>query len=255
MNNKPYKYRFYATLLDSFEGYINSSQIWQQYWGNSDNPSKTEEEFEKEQFQSLIDRINRTPIPWEDKEKADLGTAFNEVVDCIILNQKSDKMQITSDKESRTITALYNNRTFIFPISVCVEFANYYKDAIPQVWTEGILPTKYGPVLLCGYIDELMTSSIHDIKTTGKYGVGKFRNNWQHRVYPYCLELQGNTISEFEYNIAQIDKYGRIETFTEQYFYRAERDVPLLQWQCEMLIEFLHYNRHLITDTKIFGLE
>lgn len=242
------RYRFYATLLDAFQSYLSSSEIWQQYWGNSENPSKTVEEFEQEQFQSLIDKINRVPF---DSEAADRGTAFNEVVDCLIMNCKSDKMDIFSDNENGTITALYKARTFVFPISVCKEFALYYKGATPQVFTEAILPTTYGEVLLYGYIDELKPTCIYDIKTTGKYTVGKYRNNWQHKVYPYCLQAQGCEIYEFEYNIAAFDKYGRIETFTEQYYYRPEIDIPKLQQLCETLIEFIEFHKDKITDTKI----
>lgn len=255
MNAQP-KYKFYATLLDGFQGYLQATEIWQQYWGGSDNPSKSLSEFEKEQFEGLINRINRVPF---DSEAADRGTVFNEVVDMIILGQSySDKVTVNSDKEKGIITAILTvrpERVFEFPIAVCAEFARYYKGATPQVFTEGVLPTSYGDVLLYGYIDELMPNAVHDIKTTGKYSVGKYRNNWQHLVYPYCLGLQGCSVTEFEYNVAQIDKYGRIETFTEQYVYRAERDIPLLQSHCEMLIDFLDYNRHLITDKKIFGLE
>ena len=68
-------HNFYATLLDSFGSYLNSSRIYQEYWGFAENPSKTEEEFEKEQFQGLIDKINRVPFS---SEAADKGTAFNE---------------------------------------------------------------------------------------------------------------------------------------------------------------------------------
>lgn len=252
-----YNYRFYATLLDTFQGYLSCEEIWSQYWGNSENPSKSLEQFKQEQFQSIFDRINRVPIPWEDKEAADRGTAFNEIIDCMILGVKSDKMEIERVCDTTDVVAIkakYNDREFVFPISVCREFAHYYKGAIPQVWTEAILTTSKGDVLLCGYIDELMPSVVHDIKTTGKYSVGKYRNNWQHRVYPFCLQANGSEISEFEYNVAQIEKYGKIETFTEQYFYRAERDIADLQSFCEEFIIFLEAHRHLITDTKIFGL-
>lgn len=249
-------YRFYATLLDAFEGYLHSDRIYQEYWGNSDFPGKTEEEFEREQFQGLIDRINRVPF---DSEAADRGTAFNEIIDCLILGCRSERMEIASDRETATITAQYNNRQFTFPISLCREFADYYRGAIPQVLTTGILPTRYGAVELYGYIDELMPMSVHDIKTTGKYSVGKFRHHWQHLVYPYCLEQSGNPIYDFEYNVAALSfsrTDGRLlkaETFTESYHFDPERDTPRLVEHCERLIEFIEANRHLITDVKIFG--
>lgn len=70
------KWRFYATLLDTFMNYVESDAVWEKYWGWSDAPPHTPEEFRQEQFQQLIDRINRVPF---DSEAADKGTAFNEV--------------------------------------------------------------------------------------------------------------------------------------------------------------------------------
>lgn len=245
------KYLIYATLLDSLQSWLSSSEIYQEYWGYSEDPQKTEDEFEKEQFQSVINRINRVPMLWDDSEAADRGTAFNEVIDCIIENRKSEKMELKSSKETGLITANYNKRTFIFSIKLIQEFAEYFKGAITQVHTEAVLPTKYGDVLLCGYIDELMPLSIHDIKTTSKYKVGKYRNNWQHVVYPYCLNQNGNKINDFEYNVAVL--VGATSTFVEYYNYIPERDVPRLTLHVEKLIEFIELNKHLITDKKIFN--
>lgn len=244
------QYNIYATLLDGFSGYLNSNTIYEAYWGFSENPAKSAEEFEKEQFQSLIDRINRVPFA---SEAADKGTAFNEIVDCIILGQKSDKMEIASDKGQGTITARYNGRTFVFPTSLCREFADYYKGACPQVYTEAMLPTSHGDVKLYGYIDELMPNSVHDIKTTSKYAAGKYRNGWQHVVYPYCLNAEGCNITLFEYNIAEIGKYGGIATYTETYNYIPEIEVPKLTDIAERFIEFLEWNGKMITDRKIFN--
>jgi len=251
---KGLKYQFYATLIDAFQGWLSSSEIYQDYWGYSEDPPKTEEQFEKEQFQSLIDRINRVPMKWEDSEAADRGTSFNEAVDCLINNRKSEKMELRSDKKSGIITANYNKRIFIFPITLVREFADYFTGAISQVYTEAILPTKYGDVLLYGYVDELMPESIHDIKTTGRYKAGKFRNNWQHIIYPYCLNEQGNKVSEFEYNIA-VFSGKQISTFKEYYRYNPDRDIPKLRLITEQLIEFLEMYKELITDKKIFNYE
>lgn len=247
------KYQFYATLLDAFQGWLSSSEIYNDYWGFSEDPSKTEEEFEKEQFESLINRINRVPMKWEDSGAADKGTAFNEAVDCLIANRKSEKMVLKSNVETNTITADYNNRTFIFPVSLVLEFAEYFKGGISQVYTESVLPTKYGNILLYGYIDELSSLVIHDIKTTGKYKVGKFRNSWQHVVYPFCLNQQGNPVNDFEYNVALLGSGNNYSTFTEYYRYNPEKDINRLQLIVEAFIDFLELNRNLITDTKIFN--
>jgi hypothetical protein len=253
MKNRPPKYLFYATLLDAWQDCLSADKIYNEYWGNSEEPPMTEEEFQEKKRLELIDRINRVPF---DNEKADRGTAFGEIVDCLVLGKKSDKMEISSDKETGTITAAYNGRTFVFPISVCREFSDYYRGAVPQVYCEAVLPTRYGDVKLYGYLDELMPMSIHDIKTTGKYSAGKFKGHWQHIVYPYCLQSEGNDLSDFEYDILLINERANgnaYETFTEHYAYVAERDVPLLTAHVESLIEFIEEHRDVITDRKIFN--
>lgn len=85
------KFRFYAILLDAYQNYLDSDIIWSKYWGWSEDPPHTPEEFKKIQFQSLIDRINRVSF---DSEAADKGTAFNEVIDCMVLHRNSKSMDI-----------------------------------------------------------------------------------------------------------------------------------------------------------------
>ena len=282
------KYNFYPTLLDCFQSYLNSSEVWLEYWGNSEEPSKTEEEYEAECYRKLIDKINRVPMAWEDSEAADRGTAFNAVIDLMlnrdILNEvvKTDTInttpvfnqivygqvdncepderwaEIETTDEVIAIKAYYNKRQFIFPISLCKEFSTYFNGATPQVFCEATLETSKGMVNIYGYIDELMPNSIHDIKTTGKYKAGKFKNNWQHIIYPYCLHENGSPEMLFEYNVALLKetKMGLMyETFTESYNYRHERDKARLIGICEQFIDFIEEpnNRFLITDEKIFN--
>ena len=216
-------YKFYATLLDAFKNYVDSDIIYQRYWGFSENPPFSEEEFHEQQFQELIDRINRKPF---DSEAADKGTAFNEVIDCMIENRKSETVKVEKvykvnrfgacdemgkplyydEEETKEVIALkatYNNREFTFPISLCREFAAYYKGALTQQRVEAALPTAYGNVLVYGLIDELMPTSVHDVKTTGSYTVGKFKDHHQHLVYPYALMQNGSDVRTFEYNIVR----------------------------------------------------
>lgn len=253
MQTRQLDFKFYATLLDAFTGYLKSDAIYERYWGFSENPPHTPEEFREKQFQSLIDTINRVPF---DSEAADKGTAFNEVIDCMIENRKSEKVQVerllsdvTYGKQALIgLRATYNNRQFDFPISICREFANYYKGALTQQFVQAVLPTCFGNVLLYGYIDELMPMSIHDIKTTGSYYVGKFKDHWQHVVYPYCLMQNGSDVRQFEYNVTDFR-----QTYTESYTFVPERDIPILTSHCEELIRFLNDNRDLITNKKIFA--
>lgn len=149
MQTKQLKFKFYATLLDAFTSYLKSDAIWERYWGFSENPPHTPEEFRQKQFQSLIDTINRVPF---DSEATDKGTAFNEVIDCMIENRKSDKVQVerllsdmVDGRQSVVgLRATFNNRQFDFPISICREFANYYKGALTQQRVEAVLPTCFG---------------------------------------------------------------------------------------------------------------
>lgn len=238
-------YRFSPSLLDKFEGYLNSSRIYQEYWGFSENPEKSEADFEQEQFQGLIDMINRVPFS---SEAADKGTAFNEVVDCIIENRKSTTMEIKSYPESDTIAAFYNDQFFNFPLAICVEFGKYLKGALTQQWTDGIIYTSTAKVKLIGCIDQLLPFKICDTKTLSKYSAFKFRHNWQHVVYPFCLHQNGVMINDFEYVITDFKN-----TWTELYVYDWEKDVPRLKEHCERFIEFIELNRALITDTKIFS--
>ena len=241
------KIKFYATILDSFWGYLNSDVIYNKYWGFSENPPHTEEEFHQKQFQELIDRINRVPF---DSEAADKGTAFNEIVDCIIENRNSELMDIRKETiiNNLFIVAKFKEREFSFPVNLCREFASYFKGALTQQRVEAILPTSRGDVLLYGVIDELMPTSLHDIKTTGNYSAFKFKDHFQHLVYPYCLYMDGSYIRDFEYNITDFK-----ETYTEYYTFIPERDIPVLTSHCEMLKDFIEENKSLITDKKIFN--
>lgn len=238
-------YRFSPSLLDKFEGYLNSSRIYNEYWGFAENPAKSEAEFEQEQFQGLIDTINRVPLS---SEAADKGTAFNEVIDCIIENRQSTTMEIKSYPESDTIAVFYNGQIFNFPLAICVEFGKYLKGALTQQWTNGVLDTSKGRVNLIGCIDQLMPFKICDTKTTSKYSAFKFRHNWQHVVYPFCLQQNGIMINDFEYVITDFKS-----TWSEWYVYDHERDVLRLQEVCERFIDFIELNRELITDTRIFN--
>lgn len=269
MKNQQPKYKIYATLLDSYFNYLNSDVIYERYYGWSENPPCTEEEFRQKQFQELIDRINRVPF---DSEAADRGAAFNEAVDCLIENRPPSGMQFVKvyeggriacgsfkpGKEEKVVElmAVCGSRAFLFPMPLLKEFAAYYKGALTQQRVEAILPTCFGDVLVYGVIDELMPTSVHDIKTTGSYTVGKFKDHHQHLVYPYALMKNGSDVRTFEYNIVEFNKGNYVvDTYTETYVFNPERDIPILTNHCEEFIRFLEENRELITDKKIFGGE
>lgn len=269
------RFKFYATLLDAYQTYLDSELIWDKYWVWSENPPHTPEEFKQIQFQSLIDRINRVPF---DSNAADKGTAFNEVIDCMVLHKSSDKIQVekvyeviadglidpctgkvvggdvVETNKIKGLNVTYNGKTFYFQLPLVREYANYYSGALPQVYVQAELPTMYGNVLLYGYIDYLMPFCVHDLKTTRQYSVGNYKRHWQHKVYPYALMKSGCDVFDFEYDISEIGKtYYR--NYKECYTFKPERDVPQLTQHCEGLINFITENRDLIKDKKIFNLE
>lgn len=246
LQNKP-QFKFYATLLDSFQGYLDSSKTYQKFWGFSQDPKMTEEEYEEKAFNELIDKINRVPF---ESEAADKGTAFNEVIDCLIEGRKSDNMDISSDKVKNAIHVNFKDWNFKFNLSLCKEIAGMLEGALTQQRVEAIMPTKYGNVLLYGYLDQLLPFIIVDLKTTKSYNAFKYRYNWQHKVYPYCLNQNGVEINRFDYLVTNF-----IAVFRETYIYNPELDYIRLQDHCEQLIGFLNKYRHLITDQKVFALD
>ena len=247
------KYKIYATLLDSLTNYQESDIIYDRYWGFSDNPPQTCEEFHELQYHELINRINRVPY---DSEAADKGTAFNEVVDSLVELRNSKKVKIEKvslDNKVIGVNATYNNRTFYFDISLIREFSEYFANAITQQYVEAEIETDFGNVLVYGFIDELMPTSVHDIKTTTNYYIWKYKHNSQHLVYPYCLNKMGNNVDLFEYNVAEIGKTS-YNTYTETYLFDDKMDTDILRKRCESFINFIEENRNVITDKKIFGL-
>lgn len=280
--------RIYATALDAFRQYLDSDEIWEKYWGNSENPPHTPEEFKQKQYDDLINRLNRVPFENEATAK---GTAFNELIDAIVENRKPNDMEVSRAYKTYTTTEIanklscrqedldrlinsdgcnikydngkccyvdfdeftgynveYNEYKFFFPIDIVRHYKNIYDKAIPQYKASGIMFTMYGRVELYGYIDELMPMSIHDIKTTKNYSSFMFRNHYQHLVYPYCLIQEGMNIHRFDYDVTDFNG-----VYTETYYFNEERDIPKLREFVEEFLEFLFENKSVITDKKIFN--
>lgn len=261
------RYNIYPSLLDSFFGYLKAEETYNKFWGFSENPRMTLEEYLAKEEQEFFDRINRVP---KDAPHADLGTCFNEIVDCIHEGRKSEVCSVERVYDaSGMVTHLragLNGRLYYFPIDICRQTAGLFSGALTQVFVEGELETARGVVRLYGYIDELLPHSVSDIKTTKKYEPFKYKGNNQHLVYPFCLNEMGNKVRDFDYNIvvfnhnidANHPEQREImcnfeEIKTEHYTYEHERDIPILRDRCEQLIDFLEENNDRITARKIFN--
>lgn len=211
------QYKFYATLLDAFCWYLGSE---------SDDA-----------FREFINKLNRVPYR---SDAADKGIALNELVDGLA---SGTVYPAKKDGEYR-----YNGQEF--SCEVVDWLADYYRGGFSQQYTEGILETKKGKVLLYGFVDEILPGETHDIKGTGDYEYPSFLNHWQKVVYPFCLAQQGIHCPDFTYMITDYETVYR-----EDYRYEPERDIPRLILICEELIDFVETHRRKILDRKIFGFE
>lgn len=61
-NRQTYSYKIYPSILDSFQSYLDTQKNYEKFYGFSDNPKYTLEEYEQVQFDELINRINRVPL-------------------------------------------------------------------------------------------------------------------------------------------------------------------------------------------------
>lgn len=257
-------YRFTPSQLDAFQDFLDSEYLWGQFWGNSEEPSKSAEEYAADCEKKLIDMINRCPK--EPIEAADKGTAVNEVVDMLIHRRKCEieGMSVEPPCEAHPLSVRVDYNGFVWQFST--DFLRVYKrfpNAISQYLCGAPLQTNRGVVWLYGYPDELCGNKIFDLKTTGDYKFGNYERKWQRHVYPYAIVESGDCteIAEFEYTAVELTKpsekrpiiFGKI--FPEIYTYDHEQSRRALQSHCETLIEWIEHRREFITDAKIFGGE
>lgn len=259
------------TLLDAFNNYLDAESTWQKYYGDSDEPSITLADYETQEFNNLIDRINRKPH--EPIEAADKGTAFNDIVDTL-LNGKPcgrTKMERVNDATGNVVgikaTLPDSPFTFFFDVDFCREAAAYfgkggsdYDKCVNQLLVEAEIETKYGVVNLYGFIDEMRRDTVYDIKTTSRYEFGKYMHYNQRYVYPYCLIESGmmNEVNFFEFTAYAL-KGGTTRTplitgtrYSEVYNYNHEEAKVHIRQTLERFIDFINENKNLITDTNIF---
>lgn len=239
-------YKFYPSLLDGFQGWIDSDSIWDKYWGKSENPKISMEEFEVQQRQSFIDKVNRVPFTSAAAEK---GTAFNDLVDLIADGTVNPETMVSLNLE---------HNGFLFDREFTMNFAQRYRGALHQQYVEATIECPSGTVMLYGFVDEVVRDWAEDIKTTSGYELFKYERNWQHHVYPYCLNEMGVECNGLVYRVAEIKEYAtkvNYRQFNEDYSYNEAYSVPAIISVCERMIGFLEQHRHLITDEKVFGGE
>lgn len=254
----PNRYCIYPSLLDAFQDYLDSELLWGQFWGSSEEPQFSHEEFAAQCEKKLIDQINRCPK--EPIEAADKGTAFNAVVD-MLNGYPVEPPTIILQSDENVIVATINNFTFTFATPLCRAVAERFKGAICQYRCEATLHTAKGDVTLYGFLDEWQGCKISDLKTTKGYQFGKYERKWQRHVYPFAVVESGDCteIKEFEYTAVKLSNPTEMnpvitgEIYPETYTYDHEQSWLKLQDGCERFIDWLESRREFITDNRIFG--
>lgn len=293
-------YAFSPSLLDAYQRmvdtkaedyfYKDETGAWHLNWNEAEESLHySEEEVDALLKQEFIDKVNKVPEP--PSEAACKGTAFNEIVDCLVKKSKPSNPAIVI-KTVRSGSDLYNARRindescqipdceatfmkigvpfiyaaidgfeFFFDKDFCLEAAEYFKNSICQYYTKANLETSKGVVELHGYIDYLRQDKLFDAKTTKQYAFGNYQKKWQRYTYPFTLIESGmmNEVNSFEFTIYVL-KGGTSRTplitgtqYKEVYTYDHEQARTMLTQQCERVIEFLEDNRSLISNMKVFG--
>lgn len=255
-------YRIYPSLLDKFQDLLDYEIVADEPWNKSGDDYKlTPDEMYYKIEAELIDMINRVegvPI-----EAADRGTAFNEIVDCLIEKKpcRRKDMKIRSCKATDTQTVIIaeiNGFTFVYDADFCKEVAARFPGSLTQYLCEGEMQTSRGRVLLYGYLDEWVGNKLYDLKTTGYYSFGKFERKWQRHTYPWCVIESGmaTEIESFEYTVVVFPKGQAIlkgEIYPEVYTYDHAQSTALLRAHIEAFIDWLESRRKYITNPRIFG--
>ncbi len=255
-------YRIYPSLLDKFQDLIDYEIVADEPWNKSGDKYKlTPDEMYISIEAELIDMINRVdgmPI-----EAADRGTAFNEIVDCIIERCpcRRNDMIIRKSQLSDTqivIEAKINDFNFVYDAQFCREVAARFPGSLTQYLCEAPMKTRQGIALLYGYIDEWVGNRLYDIKTTSYYNFGKFERKWQRHLYPWCVIESGmaTEIESFEYTVVVFPKNQLVlsgSVYPEVYTYDHEQSTILLRNHVEAFIDWLEYRRKFITNPRIFG--
>lgn len=263
------RYRIYPSILDKYQKFLDSDLVAEEFWNkDAEGDYKlSPEEMSVQLEQELIDSINR--VAKEPSEAADKGTAFNEVVDCILERQDTIRhdMLISSCKSFKgvenkpNIAVAFNDWEFFYDASLCKSIANYFNGCVPQYTCSAILSTIYGDVELYGHIDYVAPGKVYDLKTTKNYTFGNYEKYWQRHLYPFCLIESGDAkeITEFEFTVVKWRERKNEpicgDLYKEVYTYSHQASRKALTAICESFIEWLEHNRGRITDKKIFGGE
>lgn len=239
MKTRQPDYAFSPSLLDAFERmtstkleeffYQDDEGKWHLNWNEEDGTFHfSDEEVAEMLKKDFLDTVNK--VEREPSEAASKGTAFNEIVDCLVMNTRSTRDDVVvrtirngedlfkarqtnykmlhegkedsclslesceNDFSKVGITFIYASTDgfeFFFDKELCLSASKYFENSMAQYYTQGLIETSKGVVELHGYIDYLRENKVFDAKTTKQYQFGNYEHKWQRYTYPYTLIESG----------------------------------------------------------------
>lgn len=272
MSAKKPRFRITPSLLNKWQDLVDCDRHWEEWYGNSDEPTISSEDYYAKCEQDLLNAINRVPFV---SEAASRGTALNELVDCIVDNRKPMEGMVVervyqlseADATRKNLIGLsveYEGFSFLFDIVLVRSLAEYFKGAVCQHRCEAVMDTSFGPVILYGDSDYILRDVVYDLKSTNKYSAyGKFEDGWQKDLYPWALiesgEMEG--ITGFEYTIVPLSGGSATsplitgEIKSEWYDYSHGTATRRLRQVLEAFLPWIEEHRSQITHPRIFNEE
>ena len=245
-------YKIYPSLLDKYQRLLDSGKDFESHF-NQDadgNYKRSLEEITKEREQALLDAVNRKPH--DPIEAADIGTAFNEAVDWVVVGTGWEKADVIVVEE--------NEKEYNFSADFVKEVAEMVRWSAVQCYVQRDMEVRQGTATLYGYIDfATAPNMLVDLKTTSSYKAYKYEHGWQRFVYPYCFRADHYDIDMFRFLVVQLKKptkarqYFDGTVYWEDYTCVPKLDEQRLKAMVESFIDWLEANRNRITDKKIFA--
>jgi hypothetical protein len=215
---EPIKYAIYPSLLDAYLRFKRHD--------------------DDETFDALFDKING--VKTEQTEQQLKGVEFEQCVNDLLLpNGYVDR-----------VDDLYITDTFNFSVELVDKIVSkLHNSTAQQEYLKAIIPSHLGNIKLYGIADYSFPEMITDLKTTGNYKCGKYKDYTQHPTYSLIRELNGSPLKAFKYLITDFTN-----DYQETYIPTAGSHQKLMGTIFEF-INFIEYYKSNITDGKIFGQE
>lgn len=266
-------YKIYPSLIDKYQRLLDSGKDFESHF-NQDadgNYKRSLDEISQEREQALLDAVNRKPH--DPIEAADIGTAFNELVDWVITGTGTDW------EEADVLPVEVNDKTYYFTPYLVEKVAEMVRWSAVQCYVQRDMQVRQGTATLYGYIDYATAPNmLVDLKTTSSYKAYKYEHGWQRFVYPYCFRADHYDIDMFRFLVVQLKRAPKARpcfdgsvywedydivprqapyfdgtVYWEDYTCVPGSDEQRLKAMVESFIDWLETNRNKITDKKIFA--